>query len=83
MANIRTLINGDPSMSDNEDDIGVSHLPGGSCSGYETLCGACDTNRIYKDGKGKVTCAECLDMARTALENMTAAEIKELPKKRP
>lgn len=82
MANIRTLIKGDHVMSDNEDDIGVAHLPGGTCSGYGTLCGACDTARVYKDGHGRVTCQGCLDMARSVFENLTDAEIKELRKKR-
>ena len=82
MANIRILVVVDKSMSDVDDDIGVAHLPGGTCSGYETLCGACDTGRAYKDSVGRVTCKGCLDMARSVMENMTDAEIKELRPKR-
>ena len=82
MANIRILVSGDKTMSDNQDDIGVAHLPGGFCSGYETLCGACDTARVYKDTVGRVTCTSCLDMARSVMENMTDAEIKQLRLKR-
>ena len=82
MANIRILVVADKSMSDVDDDIGVAHLPGGTCSGYETLCGACDTDRAYKDSVGRVTCKGCLDMARSVMENMTDAEIKELRPKR-
>ena len=83
MANLRILVNGDPKTQDTEDDIGVAHLPGGDCSGYETLCGACDTGRVYKGAVGCVTCKGCLDMARSVVENMTDAEIKQLRKKRP
>ena len=82
MANIRILVSGDKSMSDGEGDIGVAHLPGGSISDYETLCGACNTARVYKDAVGRVTCTACLDMARSVVENMTADEIKQLWKKR-
>ena len=82
MANIRVLVKGDSLMADDEDDIGVSHLPGGTCSGYETLCGACDTGRAYKDSVGRVTCKGCLDMARSVVENMTDAEIKQLRNKK-
>lgn len=82
MANIRILVSGDKAMSDDQDDIGVAHLPGGTCSGYETLCGACDTARAYKDAVGRVTCKNCLDMARSVVENMTDAEIKQLRNKK-
>lgn len=82
MANIRILVSGDPKTSDDYEDIGVTHLPGGSISDYETLCGACNTTRVYKDAVGRVTCNGCLDMARSVVENMTDAEIKQLRKKR-
>ena len=82
MANIRILVVIDKSMSDVDDDIGVAHLPGGNISDYETLCGACNTARVYKDTVGRVTCTACLDTARSVMENMTDAEIKELRPKR-
>ena len=82
MANIRILVVVDKSMSDVDDDIGVAHLPGGNISDYETLCGACNTARVYKDTVGRVTCKACLDTARSVMENMTDAEIKELRPKR-
>ena len=82
MANIRILVSGDKSTSDTDGDIGVAHLPGGNISDYETLCGACNTARVYKDTVGRVTCTACLDMARSVVENLTDAELKQLRPKR-
>lgn len=58
------------------DPQGESHIAGSMLTGFETMCGYCDTYQRYDDAEGTPTCAACIDVAKTILTQCTAKEIK-------
>ena len=59
MANIKILIKSGIDLDD-ENDIGIAHLPGSEILDHDTACGRTAEMRCkWEYGKGKVTCRAC------------------------
>ena len=54
---------------------GKRHIPGAGLTGFETLCGACDSGDDYVDSKEPTNCSMCIASAKKVFECISKKEL--------
>lgn len=54
---------------------GKRHIPGAGLTGFETLCGACDSGDAYVDSTEPTNCSMCIESAKIVFASISKKEL--------
>lgn len=54
---------------------GRRHIPGAGLTGFETLCGSCDTGDVYADSLEPTNCPMCIATAKIVFASISKKEL--------